>query len=149
MPLDGLYHNNPSYYPPADASGLRGRGIVVYVLDTGLRWSHKEFASPGGGASRASLAVDLVGDGLAPYGDCDGHGESFEGMTASFAEFSPERLQRAHFSEQRSMPFGLHLKPFVTCVMAALLGTHVAATVGGITVGVARDVTLKVTQPIT
>ncbi|MDX3383175.1 S8 family peptidase [Streptomyces niveiscabiei] len=74
LPLDG------SYRAPAS----RGAGVTVYVIDTGVRVTHQEFAG------RASHGWDFVG-GDAYAGDGNGH------------------------------------------------GTHVAATVAGATLGVARE----------
>lgn len=73
-----------------------GKGVTVYIVDTGINYSHEEFEG------RASLGYDFVKDNewfnndpsLEPGGDCHWH------------------------------------------------GTHVAATVGGKTVGVAKDVNL-------
>ncbi|WP_404369949.1 S8 family peptidase [Corallococcus coralloides] len=45
----------------------QGRGVHVYVLDTGLRPTHQEFAG------RADIAFDAVGDGRNGV-DCNGHG---------------------------------------------------------------------------
>src|ERR1043166_3621530 len=52
LPLDGLYN------PPADG----GKGVVVYVLDTGVKASHHEFwTSEVDQKSRVISGVDLVG----------------------------------------------------------------------------------------
>ncbi|WP_244237029.1 S8 family peptidase [Corallococcus llansteffanensis] len=45
----------------------QGRGVHVYVIDTGLRPTHQEFAG------RADIAFDAVGDGRNGV-DCNGHG---------------------------------------------------------------------------
>jgi subtilisin family serine protease len=67
-----------------------GAGVVVYVVDTGIRTNHVDF----GGRAFAGAGWDLIGDG-ANGQDCHGH------------------------------------------------GTHVAATIGGNAVGVAKRVTLQ------
>ncbi|MFF5704201.1 S8 family peptidase [Streptomyces sp. NPDC012794] len=76
LPLDGSY----TY------SGDNGRGVTVYVLDTGINTLHQEF----GGRARNGYSGMLLGSSQ----DCNGH------------------------------------------------GTHVAATVGGATYGVAKGVSL-------
>lgn len=76
LPLDGQFQVPGS-----------GRGVSVYVVDTGIRFDHSQFEG------RAVRGYDAIGDGL-NGSDCDGH------------------------------------------------GTHVAGTVGGRTVGVAREATL-------
>jgi subtilisin family serine protease len=51
-----------------------GRGVNVYVIDSGIRYSHEEFGG------RASLGIDFVGDGVgAGSGDCNGHGTHVAG----------------------------------------------------------------------
>ncbi|MEV7559820.1 S8 family peptidase [Streptomyces sp. NPDC089795] len=75
LPLDGSYT-----YPG------RGRGVTVYVIDTGINTTHREF----GGRARAGYNAVFLGSSR----DCSGH------------------------------------------------GTHVAATVGGETYGVAKGVSL-------
>jgi hypothetical protein len=53
-PLDGKYHYN-----------MDGTGVTAYILDTGIRPTHKEFGG------RAAVALDtLGGNGI----DCHGHG---------------------------------------------------------------------------
>ncbi|WAS85388.1 MULTISPECIES: S8 family peptidase [unclassified Corallococcus] len=56
LPLNQLYQYQ-----------TQGRGVHVYVLDTGLRPTHQEFAG------RADIAFDAVGDGRNGV-DCNGHG---------------------------------------------------------------------------
>ncbi|MEO7165377.1 MAG: S8 family peptidase, partial [Bdellovibrionia bacterium] len=64
LPLNGNYSYNRT-----------GKGVNVYVIDTGIRLSHKEFEG------RASLGIDAVdegGDGI----DCAGHGTHVSGTIA-------------------------------------------------------------------
>lgn len=64
LPLDGsfTYDND-------------GAGVNAYILDTGIRTSHNEFAG------RATFAVDFIGDGNENVnsGDCGGHGTHVAG----------------------------------------------------------------------
>jgi len=55
--------NGPSFTPINTASS-----VTVYVLDTGIYSAHQEFGG------RARTTVDIIGDGRAPTGDCNGHG---------------------------------------------------------------------------
>ena len=72
--LDRIMHNNPLTAP----CNLTGEGVDVYVLDTGIRYDHKEFDD-----SRAQYALCDVADEL--YGehqvgnDCTGHGTHVAG----------------------------------------------------------------------
>ncbi|ATL25534.1 S8 family peptidase [Streptomyces formicae] len=50
-------------------------GVSVYVIDTGLRTTHKEFGG------RASVGTDTVGDGQ-NGNDCNGHGTHVGGIAA-------------------------------------------------------------------
>ncbi|KAI7837690.1 hypothetical protein COHA_008483 [Chlorella ohadii] len=95
LPLDHLYHYDSM-----------GTGVNVYVLDTGIRFTHQEFktqARPGACAAARPMLLDgrtvRARHGYSVFGDddsndCNGH------------------------------------------------GTHTAATVGGLTYGVAKNVTL-------
>ena len=59
LPMDGLF------VTPAK----NGAGVHAYVIDTGIRITHADFAG------RASYGIDLV-DGDAIADDCNGHGTS-------------------------------------------------------------------------
>ena len=52
--------------------GPTGQGVHVYILDTGIRTSHREFGG------RASVGTDAVGDGWNGE-DCHGHGTHVAG----------------------------------------------------------------------
>ena len=56
--------------------GVDGRGVHVYVIDSGLAVNHPEFAG------RVGNGVDFVGDGRGVR-DCDGHGSHVTGTIAS------------------------------------------------------------------
>jgi hypothetical protein len=62
LPLDGAF-----------VFERTGRGVTIYVVDSGLETTHQEFARAGGGAPRASHGWDFVDDRREAR-DCDGHG---------------------------------------------------------------------------
>ena len=64
LPLDGQFT-----YSESDG----GRGVTVYVVDSGLYRDHKEFAPWESGPTRAHWGYDFVDDDDEPE-DCDGHG---------------------------------------------------------------------------
>jgi subtilisin family serine protease len=65
--LDGSYRTRP---------GVDGRGVHVYMIDSGLAVDHPEFAG------RVGSGVDFVGDGQG-VSDCNGHGTHVAGTVAS------------------------------------------------------------------
>ncbi|MGW5657535.1 S8 family peptidase [Streptomyces humi] len=65
LPLDGAY----------TAPGSAGAGVTVYVIDTGIRISHRDFGG------RASYGWDFVGDDRSA-GDGNGHGTHVAGTVA-------------------------------------------------------------------
>jgi subtilisin family serine protease len=64
LPLSGTYTYNTT-----------ASGVNIYVIDTGVRTSHREFGG------RASIGTDTVGDGQ-NGNDCNGHGTHVAGTTA-------------------------------------------------------------------
>ena len=71
-PLDGVY-------APAPNSN-KGGGVAVFVIDSGIRGTHAEFADGASGASRAVPGYDFVTDALPKAcADCDGHGTHVAG----------------------------------------------------------------------
>ncbi|WP_344174678.1 S8 family peptidase [Pilimelia columellifera] len=58
-----------------------GTGVTVYIIDTGVRFTHDEFAG------RAVAGTDVADDGEGPYPpspgeDCNGHGTHVAGVAA-------------------------------------------------------------------
>eukprot|EP01026_Neomeris_dumetosa_P069802 TRINITY_DN6918_c2_g1_i7.p1 TRINITY_DN6918_c2_g1~~TRINITY_DN6918_c2_g1_i7.p1 ORF type:complete len:540 (+),score=83.13 TRINITY_DN6918_c2_g1_i7:75-1694(+) len=67
LPLDGGYKFGAENYVGT------GRGVTVYVLDSGIRQSHIEFMNMAMTRSRARIGADFVDWDDQGY-DCDGHG---------------------------------------------------------------------------
>lgn len=66
LPLDGFFGHNSA-----------GTGVTVYVIDTGIRRSHREFTG------RALAGFDAIGDGRNGL-DCNGHGTHVAGTVGGF-----------------------------------------------------------------
>lgn len=69
QPLDAQY--NPD---------RTGRGVSVYIVDTGIRFDHQIFGG------RAVPGIDVVGDGR-NGNDCDGHGTHIAGIAGGAAAY--------------------------------------------------------------
>eukprot|EP00803_Ostreobium_quekettii_P009833 evm.model.scf_1839.3 EVM.evm.TU.scf_1839.3 scf_1839:10638-19103(+) len=67
LPLDGEYRYG------ADNVVGTGKGVSVFLLDSGIRSSHEEFRNWGEGGARAYYGWDFVDDDDESE-DCDGHG---------------------------------------------------------------------------
>lgn len=67
LPLDSKF-----VYGSNTTSGT-GKGVTIYVVDSGIMPSHQEFQSADGSGSRASFGYDFVEDDEDST-DCDGHG---------------------------------------------------------------------------
>jgi len=84
FPVWGLDRINQRALPLSSTYSYtsNGTGVIVYVLDTGIRKTHNQFA--GSPASRAGyiangFAGDFVGDGWGSADDCHGHGTHVAG----------------------------------------------------------------------
>jgi aqualysin 1 len=66
LPLDGYFGYNSA-----------GTGVTAYIIDTGIRRSHREFTG------RAMVGYDAIGDGYNGL-DCNGHGTHVAGTVGGF-----------------------------------------------------------------
>jgi subtilisin family serine protease len=64
----------PVRVAPTGASVVTGVGVTVYLIDSGIRRTHREFAP-----ARATVGGDFVGDG-GDGADCHGHGTHVAGV---------------------------------------------------------------------
>jgi hypothetical protein len=69
--LDGNY-----YFPNVE----NGAGVNAYIIDTGIKASHREFSLPDGSKNRATADADLVWWNNTYGDDCFGHGTEVAGV---------------------------------------------------------------------
>eukprot|EP00890_Picochlorum_soloecismus_P006601 jgi/Picsp_1/766/NSC_04255-R1_alkaline serine protease len=74
LPLDGSYKFGSEEMET-------GKGVTIYVIDSGVRSSHQEFAKADGTGSRVKSGYDFVSDDE-DASDCDGHGTHTSGTAA-------------------------------------------------------------------
>lgn len=88
VPTDPFYAGVPCFQyapemihaPEAWAAGITGAGIIIAVLDTGLRLDHQEFAAPG----KVMAGPDYANGDNDPNDD-NGHGTKVAGTAAALA----------------------------------------------------------------
>ena len=86
--LDRIDQRNPSL-DDSYSWGNDGTGVHAYILDTGIRTTHLEFAG------RATFDVDFTGDRLPNDGDCQGHGTHVAG-TVGGSSYGVAKNVRLH-----------------------------------------------------
>ncbi|KAL6066064.1 S8 family serine peptidase [Balamuthia mandrillaris] len=78
--LDRLDNSPPNWDGVYRHEAKEGDGVVVYVLDSGIRTSHHEFGPPPNW--RAAFGANIVEDGY--NSDCHGHGTHVAGTIAGY-----------------------------------------------------------------
>jgi subtilisin family serine protease len=98
LPLDAAYRYNTT-----------GAGVHVYVIDSGIRYSHDEFGG------RAKLGIDYVGDGR-NGADCSGHGTHVAGTIGGAAHgLIGQRVRRPHRLDRTDAPPDVGRQARVAC----------------------------------
>ena len=69
--IDSQFGRNGQYYFPNIETGA---GVHAYILDSGIKLSHRQFSTADGSGNRATLDADLVWWDGQNGNDCTGHG---------------------------------------------------------------------------
>jgi subtilisin family serine protease len=69
--IDTQFGRNGQYYFPNNETGA---GVNAYILDSGLKLSHRQFSNADGSGNRATLDADMVWWDGQNGNDCTGHG---------------------------------------------------------------------------
>jgi subtilisin family serine protease len=69
--IDSQFGRNGLYYFPNNETGA---GVNAYILDSGLKLSHRQFSNLDGSGNRATLDADMVWWDGQNGNDCTGHG---------------------------------------------------------------------------